>query len=198
MSLARLVLSRSDDDDLADRLERLGDRGKTGRPDPVVIADQDAVRAGPLCPHRDGEDERQQRGAKNEKATLHAGSVAQNLWWERREADLTFGRLWRRRNLVQHETAPDLFHRHALGFVRMGTMDFAVVFFIEARNSATPKLFGAHGGDVDEQKPAVDWSRFGSRTRRCFGCGCGIQNVFGAVHRSHSLARPPNNSGDWS
>ena len=104
--LPALVLSRRDDDHLADRLERLGDRGKTGRPDAVVIADQDAVRAGPLRPRRDDEDERQQRGAKNEKATLHAESVAQNLRWERGETDLTFGRLRRRRNLVQHETAP--------------------------------------------------------------------------------------------
>ena len=71
-------------------------------------------------------------------------------------------------------------------------MDFAVVFFIEARNGAAPKLLGAHGGDVDEQKPAFDRSRFGPRAWRCFGFGCGIQNVFGAVHRSHSLARPPN------
>ena len=65
--------------DLADRLERLGDRGKTRRPDPIVIADQDAVRRRSAAPRRDDEDRTTATWCKNEKATLHAESVAQNL-----------------------------------------------------------------------------------------------------------------------
>src|SRR5262245_23931621 len=77
----------------------------------------------------------------------------------------------RLRNIVEHETVLDFLHRNAFGLVRVWSVNFPVARLVETRQCPAPKLLGAHGGDVDEQKPAVDGSGFGARRRRrlCFG-----------------------------
>jgi hypothetical protein len=49
MTLPALIFSRRDDDDIANRLQDLRDRSDPGRTNPVIVADQDAIRRGRLA-----------------------------------------------------------------------------------------------------------------------------------------------------
>src|SRR5688572_24831887 len=95
----------------------------------------------------------------------------------RRMRSLCIGtlRFW---DFVEDQPAPDLFHRHTLGF--MGVWPVRLRrgrIVIEPWQGSAPQLLGAHGRNVDEQETAFDGRRLRTGRRRRVGLGSRVQNV---------------------